>query len=323
MRMTRSLSLALVPCIGAIVVLVSVASAVSKEAVASHSAARPAAVGVMRPQSIDARRPDAGNGFIYATPLQGPVDVFPRDGTHQQPIGTITVPSPGSPWGCAVDKANDLYLTSAKYGVEFGPVLVYRPGQTTPYFAYRAPGLEPEAVAVGDDGTVHVVSFSQYLYDFRHGNSTLVRKVFLGRGFFPYGIAADRHGTVYVVSIQHFVLKVDPGAAHPDRLPLTGLTSPIAVAVDDAGNLVVADDVKNAIFIYPPGQTTPSQAITTGIHDPYDIALTPTKLFVTTANSQYGGRRVRIFDYPSGRLVNSVAVKGHDYYKVCMTSELP
>ena len=73
-------------------------------------------------------------------------------------------------------------------------------------------------------------------------------------------------------------------------LPFTGLSGPLGVAVDTAGNLYVADTFNNRVLKLAAGSSTPTVLPFTGLSAPRAVAVdTAGNLYVTDPCTQSGG----------------------------------
>ena len=86
----------------------------------------------------------------------------------------------------------------------------------------------------------------------------------------PCGMTIDSEGTLYVANdVGANVTIYPPGAISPTVTLSASLTEPTSTAVDGAGNVYVANrniprTVANVV-VFPPGQTTPSEVITSDL----------------------------------------------------------
>jgi|GEM_PF-5864127 len=88
------------------------------------------------------------------------------------------------------------------------------------------------------------------------------------------------------------------GNAAPTRLVNSGLVSPQALTVDSSGNVYVGDPGQHAIFVYAPGQSTPSRTIG-GPSGPASLVQTPEALAIAPNGdlyvADYGAKAVLVF----------------------------
>ena len=83
-----------------------------------------------------------------------------------------------------------------------------------------------------------------------------------------------------------------------------GIDGSCGLAVDDAGNLYVANNTANTVTVYPPGTATPSATYTVGIQTPVQLAIgRDGTLYV--ANLLSGS----VTEYPSGQLTPSLTIQ--------------
>jgi hypothetical protein len=102
-------------------------------------------------------------------------------------------------------------------------------------------------------------------YDLGVIGNPLVRTITQGVSS-PGGIALDAQGNLYVPNENTSTTTVyAPGSNTPSMI-LTGVDAPEAVAVDASGNIYICNRGSDpGIAIYPPGQTTPSQHLTSSL----------------------------------------------------------
>jgi sugar lactone lactonase YvrE len=84
----------------------------------------------------------------------------------------------------------------------------------------------------------------------------------------PIGVTVDKQGNLYVANTANGAGDVTiyaAGATVP-KLTLEGLGTPISTAVDSSGNVYVANrGTAPSIVVYAPGQSEPSQIITSSL----------------------------------------------------------
>jgi sugar lactone lactonase YvrE len=79
-----------------------------------------------------------------------------------------------------------------------------------------------------------------------------------------------------------------------------GINQPAGVAVDRRGNLYVANEGNSTVTVYPRGSTSPSGTYSTGLQDPFVVAVwNDGTLYVSCAQSQVAGF---VAEYPPGSM---------------------
>ena len=167
--------------------------------------------------------------------------------------------------GLATDKNGYLYVANGKR-----TVTVYKPGTTSPWLTLHGHGrFNPVDVAVGSNGYVYVADSRRgagngiYVYapgatgSMRHlANSALANGVL--------AVNVDASNNVYATgesSAGAAVVKFANARGSGTNLRLRGLTYPDGVIVDNHNNLLVSDFYKDAVLIYSPGHTSPSESL--------------------------------------------------------------
>jgi hypothetical protein len=200
-------------------------------------------------------------------------------------LSTITVYAPGSdsvlrtitqvqPSTIAVSSSGDLYVANLPTG-NSGNVTVYRAG-TSSILRKITKGIdEPKALAFDSAGDLYVANSYFQVVIYRPGATSPSGSLHV---FYPAAMVFDHTGDLYTAS--------DPSPYGrgkslvpiyaPDRKLLRtieqGLSTPIALALSDTGNLFVANYVGNDVTVYLRGKTSVLRTISQGIKRPYALA---------------------------------------------------
>jgi sugar lactone lactonase YvrE len=167
----------------------------------------------------------------------------------------------------------------------------------------------PNNVTVSPKGTVYIADFTgDKVVEFPKGRTR--SKLTIPIGYPPHGVALDAHDNVYV-SYNTGAHGGGPGTVNeyaPGSTSGKNLNLPIGWAAGDAidgsGNLLVADQSNSAVYVFPPGSTTPSQTITQGLSDPVNLAFDASFKHLYVEDAVVDG--VLVYDYPSGTYVTTV-----------------
>jgi sugar lactone lactonase YvrE len=159
--------------------------------------------------------------------------------------GGISANSLSSPFGVAVDSANNVYIADQSNQ----RVLVYAPGSTTAFRVYGQLGNFTSSTA--NNGGISANSLS-----------------------FPIGVAVDSASNVYVADNNNNRVLVyasgsttafrvfgqlgsfTSGAANNGGISANSLSSPRGLAFDIASNVYIGDESNHRVLVYVPGSTT-------------------------------------------------------------------
>jgi hypothetical protein len=224
-------------------------------------------------------------------------------GANPAPIGQITDGISG-PSGSFVDKYGNLYVANDSNFT----VTMYPPGSTTWKLRYTGFAY-PLNVVVDSKGLVYIVDFiGEKVVEFPKGSTR--SKLTIPIGYPAHGVALDSHGNVYV-SYNTGAHGAGPGAVNeyaPGSKTGKNLNLSIGWAAGDAtdgsGNLLVADQNAAAVYVFPPGSTSPSQTITQGLQDPVNIAFDSSFKHLYIQDDEVDG--VLVYDYPSGKYITTL-----------------
>jgi sugar lactone lactonase YvrE len=234
------------------------------------------------------------------------VYIYPKDvapGANPPPIGEIT-DGIASPSGSFVDRHGDLFVAN---NANF-TVTMYPRGSTQ--WSLRYTGFAyPNNVTVSRKGTVYIADFTgDKVVEFPKGSTR--SKLTIPIGYPPHGVALDAHDNVYV-SYNTGAHGEGPGAVNEYAPGSTGgknLNLPIGWAagdvIDGSGNLLVCDQSNAAVYVFPPGSTSPSQTITQGLSDPVNLAFDASFKYLYVEDAVVDG--VLVYEYPSGTYVTTL-----------------
>lgn len=222
------------------------------------------------------------------------VEIYSAKGSNQAPIGQITDGLDG-PEGMAV-AAKHLYVTNTASNT----VTVYRIGKKTAAKTYSSGLNGPDGIVVGTDGTVYVANLNTNdVVAYAKGSMTPTSTY--SDLDFPIGVALDAQNNLYV-SYGGGVEEFPPGSTKGKNL---GISLPIAsgIAIDKKENIVVANQMPAAIYVYPQGSTQPSKTFgQEGDPNPIAFLTNRKQLFVGEPLSN----TINVYAYPSGKKVNAI-----------------
>lgn len=219
------------------------------------------------------RTGDAITPEVYAVDLNSnAVKIYSALGSHALK-GTIT--GLAAPQGIGVDSLGNLYVanTSAQN------VLVYKPGQTSPFLTLDDAGSFPVAVAVTLTGEVIVANFCSgggsqctgngSIYGYKKGATT--HSVTYGNAniLSPYFVTTDAQNHVYVdgfsTEISGVPVACEYTSGHSTCTNLgIGFNFPGGIQIDKTGDLALVDQAGSGgstLSVYAPGSAVPESTI--------------------------------------------------------------
>lgn len=266
-------------------------------------------------KSVMSAKPWHGS-VVYAAPTsRGVVNVY--KGGDKKPKGPIYSfdLDPGVANSLQVDKHGNLYLADT-YSTW---VFEYAPGTSAPFKSF--PTSEPPYEIAVRGNTLYVFQsgpsggdVSVQIYE--KGSTQPTRSLSDGAMQTPNAIAMDKAGNVFVAydtsDFSSGVGEFVKGQMPMVPLALKGVSLPLAMAIDPAGNLVVdnAEKVGSSSFlIYPPGKTTPSAKISR-LPWLYQFSFTAdgTAFYAGDSGTGQKDQAFQMYEYPSGRLIYSYTI---------------
>ena len=104
------------------------------------------------------------------------------------------------------------------------------------------------------------------------------------------------------------------GNAPKPRQEILGLSGPVAVAIDQAGDFYVADEGAKLVAVFHQGRTHPYKEYFLGITDPFDVAVGPDgTLYVANGATASGGANV--IEIRKGQRKPFLAISGFPGYQ--------
>jgi hypothetical protein len=173
----------------------------------------------------------------------------------------------------AVDKLSNLYV--GNYSETVSSVVTYAADSSAPSATIRLHG-QLTALAV-QDGNVYV-AYSRTVAVYSAQTHKHLRNL-LSTYTLPYAFAFDRHGNVYVAYFglisDSAVVVFGSQGTKPIRTIDEGISGAgaIALAIDTADNLYVANAVANTVTSYRFGSTKPTRTLSTDVIDPEALAV--------------------------------------------------
>jgi sugar lactone lactonase YvrE len=232
----------------------------------------------------------------------GYVAIYCRKGQNQAPIGEITN-GIETPEGANTDSKGNLYVSNTNAST----VTEYARGSLAPSFTYSSGLTYPAGVAVDSKQNVYVTSLSPASVEvFPQGvNSPTLTITSIT---YPIDVAIDPSGNAYVTTYTaNFsngeIIKYSPGSSQGTNLGIV-TDGPGGIALDEAGDIVTADQRLPGVLVFPPGTTSPSQTFAQNTLDPDPVRFARREHQVYVGDSI--GNAVYVYDYPSGTLVDTI-----------------
>ena len=150
------------------------------------------------------------------------------------PVITLVSTAPYSPYGIAVDGADNLYFTESNLTLQEWNAAT----QTT---TTLASGLSaPRGVAVDATGNVYFTDPGE-LQEWNATTHTVITLASSGLSSVPAGVALDAAGNAYIADFSGNAIKEWNATTHTISTLIPGVANPAAVAVDAAGNVYYQD----------------------------------------------------------------------------------
>jgi streptogramin lyase len=228
------------------------------------------------------------------------------DSATQTQIGTISQ-GIGGPTGEDVDASGNLYVANSNdgNGVEF------LAGQSSPANTFSSPGNNPWDITKCPDGTVYVAPLgSQDVAIYANGSSSPTGTIANSDSGGNFAVHCDPSANVYVLyySDQYGAARVKeygPGGAGKGTLLGPSGGSRSSMTIDQAADVVFANDTTNGIEFWAQGGTQPYKVLTTfeGIGILQYVKFDASEALLWVQVSQGGGTYAYGIDPGNGTIV--------------------
>ena len=245
------------------------------------TAYRPSAPGARLPSASWIESGLAANRLLYvANWYASGVEIYSQ--LHHQVVGFLST-SPYAPNSVHVDAAGNVWVALNTNGQQ-PSVLVYAPGQTSPFRTLSGVTDTPVGIAVAHDGTAYVTDecsgtgcysdTAAEIWIFAPGSNTPTAKLEDKNGTCCGWVAVDDRKNVFITyqSKTGYTGAIDEfpnGSTRPKSLGITLSTDPGGIEVLQDGTLVVTEqgvhapsaNIAPSIDTFPKGATKPSSVI--------------------------------------------------------------
>jgi len=250
--------------------------------------------------ALPANPPPACTSKVYvADYARNNIEIYPQGVNNPAPCGKIST-GISAPEGIYADAKGKLYVANYLSS----SVTEYPRGRRTPSLTI-ATAAPPYDLFAGSDGTLYVAEATQNaVAEYARGKTTPFQTLSINGG--PHGVATDNKNNLYVSYLSNadgvsHVEKFAPRATVGTDL---GFTVGFAgeVKLDTANDVVIGDRNADTLYVFPPGQTTPSRS--------FSIAGAPVNFALDQAEANIyvaGLGQVQIFNFQSGTQTGSIA----------------
>jgi hypothetical protein len=254
-------------------------------------------------QGAERRSFNGASKLLYVSDeLNNLVDIYSVPGYSK--VGQISN-GINEPEGIATDEKGNLYVANF-FG---GTVTIYKPETTSPYRTLIE-SHGPDDVAVATNGYVLTGDVAGGVDVYAPGATNPSTRLTNSGISSVRGVGVDANNNVYAAgmnaSSKGVVIEYTDMSGGGTNLGLQDLKSPHGVLVDKNNNVVVSDAVAGAIFIYPPGKTSPSSEISVSNPNGSTVNRQENLIYVPQGHMDH----VDVLDYPSGKDVKRLSTGG-------------
>lgn len=250
----------------------------------------------------------APNGELYAgnrlSTMSGTVAIYkPGSVTPHRTISGVN----GDPHGLTIDGSGNAYV-AIQYPNGccqlLSTIAMYPPGATKPKRTLKDLAPFAGAPVIDASGQLYVQNFDVFpgwVSVYKPGKRKPAR-VLHGIGF-PEQLAVEPDGTLFVLNrkFDHDsdILVFAPGSTTITRTIVSGFNRPLAIALDAAGNLYVANIGRRRhsgnVTVYASGSSSVSRTIRKGIDRPVDLVVDAAGRLLVANAPAFGVNTVAVY----------------------------
>ncbi len=245
-----------------------------------------------------------GTKIYVADYAKSAVIAYVQGASNPSPCGKITT-GINDPEGIYIDNKGTLYV--GNYGGFSNATITEYPKRAKTPNLTITPSAPAYDVFVGRDGILYSAQpTNETVAEYAAGTTTPLRTISMGGG--PYGVATDKANNLYVSYLSNadgvsHVEKFAPGSTTGTDLGIT-LSFSGEVKLDTGNDVILGDRNNNdEVYIYPPGQSTPSRSFATPGGNPVYFCLDKTEATFYVS----GFNAVQAIDYQSGSPITNIS----------------
>jgi hypothetical protein len=240
------------------------------------------------------RRHRGGAKDLYVSDVgNNAVDVLANNSWTYSGSITSSINGPDGNWA---DKKGNVYV--ANYG---GPYVTEYNKAGSLIYTYSSGVSDPVAVTTDSKGHVYEADFNgNYVAEFNQQSNTPVATCYPGG--YAEGVAVDKHGNVFVAWTNFSIGIITEYAGGLSGCSGTNLSVPLqwvgGMVLDKHGNIVICDQLAEAVDIIAPPYNAVTSTLGSGWSDPFHVTINKKNKQAYVADAATG--EVTVLSYPGG-----------------------